>query len=401
MFSLVLIMGVSAFEDKISQIEMPADSLLDGNFDVEITFSAVGDLMCHSTQFNYAKVEPDSFDFSGVYAGVRDYLKNPDFLMGNLETTFAGKKYPYVGYPIFNTPDDFLYDLKNAGFDLLFTANNHSIDKGLFGLQRTISLMKQENIHYRGTNFTPEGKDTVEIIDVKGLKTVVLAYSYGDNGMGSSKTAEYFNTIDSLKIREDIHKADSLGAELVIVYLHFGVEYQKKPNAYQKDIVTKVVDYGADIILGSHPHVMQPMMYFKAKSGRIDSGFVAYSMGNFISNQRWRYSDAGIIVNFSVIKNSVTNEIKLGNVSYLPTWVFKGSTGEKREYIIYPAELSLGEDIPQFFSDKDKWYMKESFFDTYSIVSGIDEKIQPYFLYNFTKTELDSIKLTVPESDNK
>ena len=133
------------FEDATAEgsSEMPADSLLDGNFNVEITFSAVGDLMCHSTQFNYAKVGPDSFDFSGVYAGVRDYLKNPDFLMGNLETTFAGKKYPYVGYPIFNTPDDFFHDLKKAGFDLLFTANNHSIDKGLFGLQRTISLMKE------------------------------------------------------------------------------------------------------------------------------------------------------------------------------------------------------------------------------------------------------------------
>lgn len=401
MASLIIIPGISSFEDNFEQAEMPADSLLEGNFEVEITFSAVGDLMCHSTQFNYARVDPDSFDFSGVYAGVRDELQNVDFLMGNIETTFAGKKYPYSGYPIFNTPDDFLYGLKGAGFDLLFTANNHSLDKGLFGLKRTISLMKDENIHYRGTNFTPQGKDTVEVIDIKGLKTVILAYSYGDNGMGNNKTSEYFNLIDSLKIKQDINKADTLGAELVIVYLHFGLEYQKKPNYYQKDIVSRAINYGADIILGSHPHVMQPMHYFKAKSGRIDSGFVAYSMGNFISNQRWRYSDAGIIVNFSVIKNSVTSEVRLGNVSYLPTWVFKGNTGEKREYIIYPAELSLGDDLPQFFSDKDKWYMKESFFDTYSIVSGLDEKIQPDFLYNFSKTELDSIRLTVPESDNK
>lgn len=385
----------------IPVIQNPADSLISGSFEITAEFAAVGDLMCHSTQFNYARVDKDSFDFSGVFERVSGYLKNPDLLMGNFETTLAGTKYPLSGYPIFNTPDDFLTGLKNSGFDLLFTANNHSVDRGLHGIRRTIGKFKEQGIIYRGTNFTPEGKDTVDLIDVNGVKTVVLAYSYGDNGMGNSTTNQYLNTIDSLVIKKDMAKADSLQPDVIIVYLHFGVEYQKEPNVYQKDIVERVISYGADIILGSHPHVMQPIQYFKTNSSRLDTGFVAFSMGNFISNQRWRYSDAGIIVNFKISKNTLTGEKKLKELSFLPTWVFKGSTEKGKEYIIFPAEYALKDSVPEYFTAKDIWYMKESFFDTYSISRQYDKNIKLESIFGFSESELDSIKKTVPRSDNK
>jgi len=191
------------------------------------------------------------------------------------------------------------------------------------------------------------------------------------------------------------------GALIVLTHRFFGVEYQKEPNVYQKDIVERVISYGADIILGSHPHVMQPIQYFKTKSSRLDTGFVAFSMGNFISNQRWRYSDAGIIVNFKISKNTLTGEKKLKELTFLPTWVFKGPTEKGKEYIIFPAEYSLKDSVPEFFTAKDIWYMKESFFDTYSISRQYDKSIKLESIFGFSESELDSIKKTVPRSDNK
>lgn len=389
--------------DDYLTLEVPVtpEKLLPGIYENTANFAAVGDLMCHSTQFNYARVDADSFDFSGVYSGVKNFLSQPDFLFGNLETAFAGNKRAYSGYPVFNTPDDFLDGLKSAGFDYLFTANNHSVDMGLSGIKRTIQVMQERDFLYGGTSYTPEGKDSVKLINVNGIRTFVFAYTYGDNGMGNSETDLHLNKIDTVKIKRDISVADSSGADVVIVYLHFGVEYQREPNAYQKDIVEKCIAYGADIILASHPHVMQPVEYFKTNSRRLDTGFVAYSMGNFISNQRWRYSDAGVIINFSIAKNLISGKMRLAGLSFVPTWVYKGNTGKGREYIIFPAELSLKNEVPDYFSDTDIWYMKESFFDTYKIIREYDDKVKLSAIYDFTPAELDSIGKTVPRSNNK
>ncbi len=339
------------------------------------TLSFVGDLMCHSTQFNYAKVEIDSFDFTGVYGEVKQYLSQPDLTIGNLETVIAGHNEGYSGYPYFNAPDDFIYALKDAGFDLLITANNHALDQGFDGVKRTIDVINENKIHRTGTFTSEEDQDSIRIFQINSIKIAILAYSENTNGVSIPKGKDFIiNLIDEQKIKEDINKARERNVDVVLVHLHYGPEYNREPSDYQKEIVQKIIEAGADIIIGGHPHVIEPFDFFKTNNTKLDTGFIAYSMGNFISNQRWRYSDAGIILNIQISKNTFTDSVYISDVSYLPTWVFKGSTEKGKEYIILPSQIGEEDSTYAYLSFGDKKLMKEAFEDTKEIIT----KYQPH-----------------------
>ncbi len=347
------------------------------SYERDFSFTVVGDLMCHSTQFNYARVSKDSFDFNGVYKPVKEFF-DTTITFGNLETVFAGDKYEYIGYPVFNTPDDFLDAIKNSSFEVVFTANNHLLDRGFYGIKRTHEQLAKRCLYQVGTDTSEADGNQIRVFDFDGLRVAVLAYTYSNNGMGNSKTKPWMlSMIDTAQIRKDIEIAKAPLVDLTIVYLHFGNEYEREPNWYQKQIVKKTISYGADLILASHTHSIQPVDFYKAESGRIDSGFVAYSLGNFVSNQRWRYSDAGVILGYTIRKNFLTGKVKLVDVNYIPTWVFKGSTGKKREYIIYPSELALRDStLPEFFTTEDKKLMKEAFNDTREVINKYSDRIK-------------------------
>lgn len=339
------------------------------------SISLVGDLMCHSTQFNYSKAGPDSFDFTGVYRFVKNYLSNADLAIGNLETVTAGNNKSYSGYPFFNSPDDFITALKYSGFDVLITANNHAIDQGEKGVIRTIDQILKNGMNYSGTFSSQSDRDSVRIYNINGINISILSYSENTNGLPLPKGKNYLiNLIDTLLIRQDIQKARQHGADIIMVDFHFGVEYQREPNSYQKEIVNKTIEAGADLIIGSHPHVIQPMNFYRTINGTLDSGLVAYSLGNFISNQRWRYSDAGVILSIKLAKNLFTDSVYLQSVNYIPTWVFKGSTGRKNEYIILPRGIDLMDSSYSFLSSKDLSNMKEAFEDTDYIMNLYLEK---------------------------
>jgi len=340
----------------------------------------VGDLMCHSTQFNYAKVEADSFDFTGVYKEVKQYLSAADLAIGNLETVIAGKNKGYSGYPYFNAPDDFIYALKDAGFDLLVTANNHALDQGWDGVKRTIEVINEYKIHRTGTFLSQEDRDSLRIFQINSIKIAILAYSENTNGLPIPKGKDFvINLIDEELIKRDIDKARAKNVDIVLVHLHYGPEYNREPSDYQKEIVNKIIQLGADIIIGGHPHVVQPVDFFKTKNSKLETGFVAYSMGNFISNQRWRYSDAGVILNIQISKNKFTDSIYISEVNYLPTWVFKGQTEKGREYIILPSQISDEDSIYNFLTDSDRKLMIEAFNDTKEIITkyNYNIKLQP------------------------
>ena len=341
------------------------------------TLCFVGDLMCHSTQFNYAKVDAHSFDFTGVYSEVKQYLSEPDLTIGNLETVIAGENKSYSGYPYFNAPDDFIYALKDAGFDLLITANNHALDQGWEGVKRTIDVINENKIHRAGTFISQEDRDSIRIFDVNSIKIAVLAYSENTNGLPIPKGKDFvISLIDEELIKNDIINAREKNVDIVVVHLHYGPEYIREPNDYQKEVVQKVINLGADIIIGGHPHVIQPFHYFKTNSTKLDTGFVAYSMGNFISNQRWRYSDAGLILNIQISKNKFTDSIYISEVNYLPTWVFKGNTEEGREYIILPSQLAVNDSTYNFLTDSDRKLMIEAFNDTKEIIRKYSSNIE-------------------------
>jgi poly-gamma-glutamate synthesis protein (capsule biosynthesis protein) len=333
------------------------------------TLCFVGDLMCHSTQFNYAKVDADSFDFTGVFREVKQYLYEPDLTIGNLETVIAGKETGYSGYPYFNAPDEFVYALKDAGFDLMITANNHALDQGWEGVKRTIDVLNQYKIHRTGTFISREDQDSLRIFQINSIKIAILAYTENTNGVPLPKGKDFvIRLIDEEKIEQDILKARRKNVDVVLVHLHYGPEYNREPSDYQKEIVKKIITLGADIIIGGHPHVIQPFEFFKTNNTKLDTGFVAYSLGNFVSNQRWRYSDAGIILNIQFAKNIFTDSVFISEVNYVPTWVFKGNTEKGREYIILPSQPEFSDSVYTFLTANDKKLMKEAFEDTKEIV---------------------------------
>lgn len=367
--AVVILFVQQGTEAQTESNDLTKDSL------ITITISFVGDLMCHSPQYNFARVDKDSFDFRPVYREIKYFLSSPDFMIGNLETVTAGKSVGYSGYPHFNTPDEYITALKYAGFDLLVTANNHSMDKGERGVLRTIEQIKLNDLNYVGTASDQRDRDSIRYFQINDFNFTVLSYTFGTNNIPKPKGKDYLvNIIDFELIMKDINTARQGNAGIVIVYFHFGDEYKRFPNQYQKDVVDSTIKFGADIIIGAHPHVLQPVDYFKTQNAKLDTGFVAYSLGNFISNQRWRYSDAGVVLNLSLTKNLFTDSIYISSVSYLPTWVFKGRTTAGDEYIILPSQ-NYDDRTFYYLSQNDRELMKQSFEDTQFILTQFTDKI--------------------------
>jgi len=335
-----------------------------------IEFSFVGDIMCHSTQFKFAKVG-DSYNFKPVYREIKPYFDNSDVVVGNLETVIEAKGFNYSGYPAFNTPKEFLEGLKYAGFDILTTANNHSFDVNEKGVLSTIKQIGNYGMKNVGSYSSKSKRDSVVIFEKNGIKYAVLSYTYGVNLYQIPQNKSYLvNRIDESIIKNDIKNYRKNGAEIIIVSFHFGVEYALKPNSYQTDIVKKTIDLGADIIIGAHPHSLQPIQYFNSSKSKLGKVLVAYSLGNFISNQRWRYSDGGAVFNFTVEKNNLDGTISLAGVRYLPIWVFKGNTKNGSEYIVLPTEVAKRESSLDYLSKDDLKLMNECSNDTHSILNG-------------------------------
>jgi poly-gamma-glutamate synthesis protein (capsule biosynthesis protein) len=353
---------------------------------INISISFVGDLMCHSTQFNYAYVEEDSFDFNGVFSEVKEYLSSSDFTVGNLETVFGGKELGYSGYPFFNAPDAFLLALKEAGFDFLITANNHALDQGEKGVRRTIKKLDELELKHTGTFLSEEQRISFNTISIKEIEVAILAYSYGTNDVPIPKGKEYLvNIINTTLIKKDISNLKKLTPDITLVYFHFGEEYTRTPNSFQEDVVQKTIEYGADVIIGSHPHVIQPVDYFKTINGNIDTGFVAYSLGNFISNQRWRYTDAGVILSMNITKNVLKDSVSLSKVKLIPTWVHKGDTEKGKGYKILPVSISSEHYLMNYLTEDDKHKMRQAFSDTDSILSKKYKNIPIVSSYNKRK----------------
>jgi len=370
LFGIITVIGFTTFQHFLFNNEVSlnhsSQSAVDSLMTANLSF--VGDLMCHSTQFNYARVDADSFDFTGVFCEVKPFLSDAGLTIGNLETVIAGKTKGYSGYPYFNAPDDFIFALKNAGFDLLITANNHALDQGWDGVKRTIEVINQNKIHRTGTFISEADRDSIRIFMINSITIAILAYTENTNGVTIPKGKDFIiSLIDEDRIKQDIRKARDKKVDFILVHLHYGQEYLREPDDYQKTIVKKIIDFGADIIIGGHPHVIQPFDYFKTNHTKPDSGFVAYSLGNFISNQRWRYSDAGVILNIQLTKNRFTDSVFISDISYLPTWVFKGNTERGREYIILPSQ-SFNDSSYYYLTENDKELMREAFMDTREII---------------------------------
>ena len=360
----LLIININSNTHQLKANPLPEDSTS------TVTLSFVGDLMCHSSQFNYAMLNDSTYNFKPVYRYVKNYLSKADLAVGNLETVLGGDSVNYSGYPLFNTPDEYLSALKYAGFDLLIMANNHSLDLGEYGLKRTIYQIRKNGLNYSGAALTKSERDSVKIINKKGVKLSILSYTYGTNGNVIPKGKTYLvNRINLNQIKIDILNSKRKKADIIIVYFHFGKEYKREPSSYQKSVVDSTIKFGADIIIGSHTHVVQFGKYLNE-----GKSFIAYSLGNFISNQRWRYSNGGVILTIKITKDNHTNLTSINNVDYIPTYVFKGKVKGKKSFIIIPEEYYKTSPVYPFFADSTYKDMFQSFDDTHEQLHNLKDK---------------------------
>ena len=307
----------------------------------QINLVSVGDIMMHEEEIvSGYNAKTEKYDYHYMFKTIKSYIESADLAIGNLEVTLAGKEKKYTGYPCFNAPDELAYALKESGFDILTTANNHSLDRHFYGVKKTIQLLDKLKVSHTGSFSTAKESNEILIKEVKGTKIAFLAYTYGINGISFDKGKDFsVNLADKAKIIKDIAKAKQLQAELICVSIHFGDEYTREPNNKQKEMVNFLANQGVDIILGSHPHVLQPLEIRKMKTNSFEKDVVIlYSQGNFISAQRDRYQDTSAIFNIALEKDCDTNKISIKSVSYIPTWIDLSRIGSQYHFRVVPAK---------------------------------------------------------------
>lgn len=335
---------------------------------IKININAIGDVMAHNPQLR-AQYDSTSntYSFENNFMHVKKHIETADLSIANLETTLAGSSVPYSSYPAFNTPDAIADALKYSGVNLVSTINNHSFDKGDLGVERTLRVLKEKEFDTVGTIENPS--DTNYIIkDVEGIKLGITSFSYGElkdntkflNGIRitdkSKDKMNVFNMYDAELAFNTINETlkNIQDVDLKIVIIHWGNEYQRTPSDFQKNLAQMLSDNGVDIIIGSHPHVVQPVEMIKSSDGNHDT-LVVYSLGNFISNQRKEllgspYTEDGLIVDIEITKDVLENKTKVTGATCIPTWVNKYPNNGKDVYEIIPIaskeELASIKNLP-------------------------------------------------------
>lgn len=302
-----------------------------------VTIDAVGDIMMHEGQIwsGYDR-EADTYDYSEFFQDIKHEISSADIAMANLETTLAGKESKFTGYPRFNSPDELADALKDAGFDVVVTANNHCLDRGEKGAVRTIDVLEQKGLMPIGTSRTEEERGEVAVKEINGIKIAFLAYTYGTNGNPIPKDKPYLvNLTDEDVILKDLARAGE-SADAVVVYLHFGQEYQRDASDQQKQLARLLLEKEADVVIGSHPHVTQPGEWVSVTGagGETFRKYVAYSLGNFISAQRFPHTEEGMILRITLEKDLKSSRTIIKDVKEIPTWVDKFKRDGRMRYVV-------------------------------------------------------------------
>ncbi len=300
-----------------------------------VRFAAVGDIMTHWIQIQAAwKPSCKCHDFAPMFADARALLEDADVTFGNLETTMPGdpRRYTPKGTVLFGAPDSLADAVAGAGFDVVATANNHAADTGGEGVKNTLAQLDRVGVLHAGSWPTPEARVANPVLrfEKNGLRIAMVAYSYGSNEGKPDGAA--LATLAQGTLEADVRSARA-GADVVIVSLHFGEQYERKPNKKQREFVGLALAAGADVVLGHHPHVLQPIERIEV-DGR--SRLVAWSLGNFVANYRMRYTDGGIVLGFTLEKGAQGVIIK--DVGYRPVYVHVEKDGpDAPRFRILPA----------------------------------------------------------------
>lgn len=353
-----------------------------------VTLTAVGDVMVHESQWLSQKTGENTYDFRDNFTHVKSIFQSSDLAIANLETTILPSA-PIRSYPRFNSPPEILDSLKDAGFNLISTANNHSMDTGLEGIYGTLDELESRGMASFGTYRHVDHKKYV-MLEKKGMKLGVSSFTTGYfqsngvrmNNIDSNGMENYINFMSLTSVNDafttlekEVEAMKDEGAEFIILYLHWGTEYEKSPDQYQKQLSQRLIDIGVDLIIGSHPHMVQDMSFIKSSDG-LHEGLVCYSLGNFLSNQRNEIlemtgTEDGLIAKIS-LKRDDSGEVIIEKTTFIPTWIHRKDLEEDLfTYRILPLTSNTKKDsITYQCAEED---LKESLSNTLKVMK--DERI--------------------------
>ncbi len=306
--------------------------------DDEISLLFIGDFMGHMDQIKAAyNKKTKKYEYDECFSKIKPILSDADVTLGNLEVTLGVK--PYSGYPQFSSPPSYASAIKNAGVDILTTSNNHSCDKRKKGVERTIKILDSLNIGHTGTfiNQVEKTKNPAYVIEKNNFKIAVISYTYGTNGLKPTPP-NIVNYLDKATIKKDVDYVNSkINPDQIIAFVHWGDQYKDLPNKSQKDMFTYFKSLGVNIVIGAHPHVLQPMKWNKPTAENPKEDFVVYSLGNFVSHQRTFPRDGGAVLKLSLRKDK-DQKVHIKKADYFLTWVYEPIVNGNKEYYVLPAD---------------------------------------------------------------
>ena len=359
--------------------------------------SAQGDLLMHATFFQekyrpFCRTGDGEYDFSSLFRYVADYISRADYAAANLETTLGGDDFPYQGNPTFNCPDPILDAVQSAGYDLLLTANNHSYDTLMTGIDRTLEKTRQQGLDTLGTRLSGE-ESRYQIREINGISIGMVCYTYtlamdggrprlNDNAPVEKPEQINFFSYNNLsgfyeEAEQIMVQMKAEGAEATVLFIHWGTEYELQENATQRKIAQKMCDLGFDLIIGGHPHVVQPMALLESTEDPAHKTVCIYSLGNAVSNQRRErmrlntgHTEDGLLFTAAFEKNA-DGQVRLAQAEVLPTWVWLYTNEENRQvYHILPLDPAAKEQWQSLYglSEETAVELQNSYDRTMAIV---------------------------------
>lgn len=322
--------------------------------DTSFLLAASGDVLSHITNTEAALQPNGSYDYMPQLAEVKGLLAQADYTMVNLESTVAGKRFGYRGFPRFNAPVNLAQTLKKLGVDLVATANNHAMDSGLEGLKANLDNLDKIGLDHVGTYRTPEEAERAYIRNINGIKVGFVASSYGTNGIPLPND-HAVNGNTPQKIRAEIAEARSQGAEMIVYHIHWGKEYTAYPSQKQMDVYRVLAEEGVDIVIGGHPHRLQPMELREIKyQGETKKQAVIWSTGNLLQGQTKGkdYINTGSVFKIRVERRDGKIQIRQPEYDLVYCLRWKNAKG-REEYRVIPEH-----DVARYKKDHPGEYEK-------------------------------------------
>lgn len=342
-----------------------------------LRFIFAGDVMQHGGQIAAAyNAKNDTYDYKDCFKFVKPIIQRADISIANLEVTHAGK--PYKGYPQFSAPPQLSEAIVDAGFNVILTANNHSCDGGKKGIIGTLDVLDRLQVKHTGTfrNQAERDANYPLMIQKNGFQVAILNYTYGTNGLTVAPPL-IVNYIDSAVILKDIQKAKKNGADYIVCMMHWGDEYKSLPSKFQKNWEKYCYELGADMVIGSHPHVLQPV---EKKTIQGKEKLTVWSLGNFVSNQRDRYKDGGMLVQTTIQKGN-EKSIRILSVETVLTYVHPRQEGQTKPFYILP-DFDYNAIQPGFLTTENKIQQTQFYSDSRALFDQYNRSVNEFLVSN-------------------